>query len=87
MPGMMPPMMPGMMMPPRIPAAAVQPTGPVTLFTMFLECSASHFLKYTAVCEMPNETFAQPWNTTVGYKFITFHKKYFFMLKQNSQKT
>lgn len=66
MPGMMPPMMPGMMMPPRIPAAAVQPTGPVTLFTMFLECSASHFLKYTAVCEMPNETFAQPWNMAIN---------------------
>uniref|UniRef100_A0AAQ4Q6F7 Pre-mRNA-processing factor 40 homolog A n=1 Tax=Gasterosteus aculeatus aculeatus TaxID=481459 RepID=A0AAQ4Q6F7_GASAC len=31
MPGMMPPMMPAMMMPPHIPAASVQPTGPVTL--------------------------------------------------------
>uniref|UniRef100_A0A3P8PX46 Pre-mRNA-processing factor 40 homolog A n=1 Tax=Astatotilapia calliptera TaxID=8154 RepID=A0A3P8PX46_ASTCA len=33
MPGMMPPMMPGMMMPPRIPAAAVQPTGPKSVWT------------------------------------------------------
>lgn len=31
----MPPMMPGMMMPPHMPAAAVQPTGPVTLLTTF----------------------------------------------------
>lgn len=29
MPAMMPPMMPGMMMPPRLPAASIQPTGPV----------------------------------------------------------
>uniref|UniRef100_A0A672HQS1 Pre-mRNA-processing factor 40 homolog A n=1 Tax=Salarias fasciatus TaxID=181472 RepID=A0A672HQS1_SALFA len=33
MPGMLPPMLPGMMLPPRIPAASVQPTGPVTFLT------------------------------------------------------
>lgn len=59
MPGMMPPMMPGMMMPPRMPTAAVQPTGPVSLLTTFFhQHSVSHVLKYTAVCEMLNEAFA-----------------------------
>uniref|UniRef100_A0A8C6Q0K4 Pre-mRNA-processing factor 40 homolog A n=1 Tax=Nothobranchius furzeri TaxID=105023 RepID=A0A8C6Q0K4_NOTFU len=33
MAGMMPPMMPGMMIPPRIPAASVQPTGPKSVWT------------------------------------------------------
>uniref|UniRef100_A0A8C7XYY5 Pre-mRNA-processing factor 40 homolog A n=1 Tax=Oryzias sinensis TaxID=183150 RepID=A0A8C7XYY5_9TELE len=33
MPGMLPPMLPGMMMAPRIPAATVQPTGPKSVWT------------------------------------------------------
>lgn len=66
MPGMMPPMMPGMMLPPRIPAASVQPTGPVNLLTTFSSALCFTLGKNTtAVCEMLNEAFA-PLTTTRG---------------------
>lgn len=44
MPGMLPPMLPGMMMAPRIPAATVQPTGPV-IFTIFFPLFIKHTVK------------------------------------------
>lgn len=46
MPGMLPPMLPGMMMAPRIPAATVQPTGPV-IFTIFFPLFIKHTVKKT----------------------------------------
>lgn len=70
----MPPMMPGMMMPPRMPAAAVQPTGPVT-HCFHIRAPIHTSQKYTEICEMLNEASAQLSNTSVSYELMSVHKK------------
>lgn len=62
MPGMLPPMMAGMMLPPRIPAASVQPTGPVTLLTSF----SSVLLLF----KMLTEAFALPSDTSIRFGML-----------------